>query len=269
MTLKTSPSRYQNVQVHILGCGSAYGVPVWTGEKDSQIVSLQEKDRRLRPSVWLTYGDQSILIDASPDLRYQALRAGITHLDAVLITHRHADHTAGLNELNILSKVAQKPIPLYADRGTLEDLQRRFKYAFKAEELSALHHPVFLEPREIKSSFTIGRLSIHPIEQDHGFMNSLGFRIGKFAYSTDVVRLSDQAFEELKGVEVWVVDCLKYDPSLTHSHLAQTLEWIERLGPKRAILTHLGPDFRYETLMKELPQGVEVAYDGMLINVPV
>ena len=250
------------MKVTILGCGTSGGVPrignVW-GNCDPD----NPKNRRRRASVLVEDGSTRILIDTSPDLREQLLDADVDSLSAVLYTHDHADHTHGIDDLRPIAQMMGRHVPIYGDQRTMEILQHRFGYIFKSRE----GYPSICEPHVIETDpFEIKGLEIIPFEQDHGFITSLGFRIGNFAYSTDLKRLDEKAFEVLSGVDTWVVDALRYNEHPTHSHLSQTLEWIERVQPRRAILTHMTWDMDYDTLCKNLPDNVEPAFDGMYIE---
>ena len=254
------------MKVTILGSGAAQGVPIWGwgwGACDPQ----NPKNKRTRASIFISAQDADILIDTSPDLRAQALRNDIEHVDAVFYTHGHADHCHGINEIQFLAGKQGAVIPIYASAETIKDLERMFSYAFHQQPDSSPFHKPFLKSNLIAGPFQVKNLEITPFEQDHGFSKTLGFRIGNFAYSTDLIRLDDAAFNILEGVQTWVVDCLRYEPSLTHAHLDLTLDWIRRVKPSRAILTHLSYHMDYETLQAQLPEGILVAYDGMVLEV--
>lgn len=258
--------RGPNMKVIILGSGAAQGVPIWGwgwGACDPQ----NPKNYRTRASVFLETEDTKILIDTSPDLRSQALQNDINHVDAVLYTHAHADHCHGINEIQFLAGKQGNPIPIYASKDTIQELEKMFSYAFYKQPDSSPFHKPFLKSNLINGPFQVKDLQIVPFEQDHGFGTTFGFRVKNFAYSTDLIRLDDVAFNILEGVETWVVDCLRYEPSLSHAHLDLTLEWIYRVKPSRAILTHLSYHMDYETLQSQLPEGVLVAYDGMVLEV--
>lgn len=229
----------------------------------------EPRNRRRRASVFVEVDGLNILIDASPDCREQLLDAGISHVDAVLFTHAHADHCHGIDDLRWLCAAMERPMPVYGTPGTLAELAERFAYAFEPLAPAAEGHfykPV-LEPHTVSGPFMLAdRLEIVPFEQDHGFSKTLGFRIGDFAYSTDVVELDEAAFNTLAGVRVWIVDALQPKPHQTHSHLGKTLGWIELVKPDRAILTHMNFRMDYRTLKNALPHGVEPGYDGMILE---
>ena len=258
------------MDVIILGCGAAQGVPVWglSWEKGWGACNPQNpKNKRTRASIVVKDKTTSLLIDTSPDLKEQALRQGIRHVDAVLYTHAHADHAHGINELEFFARSLDQIFPAFASEETHRDLSERFRYAFFKRPGSPAHHMPFLSPHVIKGPFSVGDFHIVPFEQNHGNSTTLGFRIGGFAYSTDVVGLDEKAFETLDGVDTWLVDCLRYEPNFSHAHLDRVLEWINRVHPRRSILTHLNFELDYDVLSQRLPPSVEVAYDGMVFEV--
>jgi phosphoribosyl 1,2-cyclic phosphate phosphodiesterase len=184
----------------------------------------------------------------------------------VVYTHAHSDHAHGINDLGIISRIEQRLIPTFMDRETFAALNQSFGHVFHSD---IPHYAPFLEKHIITpgTEFSTGGVTFLPFEQDHGYGISMGFRIGDFAYSTDVKNMPKEAFHVLKGVKTWLVDCLSEKEHPTHSHLSQTLEWIHHLKPKRAILTHLGPLLDYDKLSEKLPKGVEPAYDGMSFEI--
>ncbi len=250
------------MRITVLGCGTSGGVPV-IGNYWGACDPNNPKNRRSRVSVAVEEGATRLIIDTSPDLRQQCLDNNIDKVDGVLFTHDHADHTHGIDDLRIMAMRSRQRVPIYADKGTLETLNRRFDYIFASKE----GYPAICEGNLIDGAFELGGMQIQPFQQHHGFMDTLGFRIGDFAYSTDVVELDDAAFEALAGIKVWIVTALRYEPHPTHAHLAKTLEWIDRVKPERAYLTHMTWEMDYDTLMKELPDGVEPAYDGLVIDI--
>lgn len=253
----------------ILGCGHSAGVPV-IGCNCQVCSSTNPKNKRLRVSVLLQINGLNLIIDTSPDFRQQMLLQHINKLDAVLFTHDHADHTHGIDDVRSYNYMADGAIAAYGNRATMEILRQRFGYIFQPKPQSGIWFRPAIEPKILPDEpvhrFTIGDTAITAFQQQHGKVISLGYRVGNFAYSTDVDTLPERAFEALAGVETWVVDCLRYTPSFSHSHLERTLEWIARVKPKRAVLTHMAHEFDYDTLKAELPVGVEPAYDGMVIK---
>ena len=232
----------------------------------------EPRNRRRRASILVETGEVSLLFDTSPDCRAQLLDAGVARLDAVIYTHAHADHSHGIDDLRWINFVMHAPLPVYGDADTLKILNERFGYAFtplrppEPGEPVRYYKPV-LVPYEITGEFEVAGVAIKPFEQDHGYSTTKGFRIGDFAYSTDVVALDEAAFAALQGVHTWIVDVFRRDPHPTHAHLDLTLSWIERVKPQRAVLCHMGTDLDYRTLCDELPVGVEPGYDGMEIEV--
>lgn len=249
------------MKLTILGCGTSGGVPKMP-EYWGACNPDNPKNRRRRASVMVEEADTRIIVDTTPDMREQMLSAGVRSLDAVFYTHDHADHTHGIDDLRGFFHVARAKVPIYGDEQTIDTLKRRFSYIFRSEN----GYPAICAGHVLKGSKTVGNITMLPFEQGHGNGISLGYRFGDMAYSTDLDRLPETAFAALRGVRVWVVDALRYDPHPTHSHLAQTLEWIERVQPERAILTHMTWDMDYDQLRRQLPDGVEPAYDGMEIS---
>jgi phosphoribosyl 1,2-cyclic phosphate phosphodiesterase len=256
------------MRVTMLGCGPSWGVPR-IGNEWGACDPSNPKNRRTRCAVLVEDGGSCVLIDTPPDLRQQLLVAQPAKIDAVLFTHAHADHSHGIDDLRSVNKLTGKTLPIYADPHTMDELKARFRYIFApvdAEARTAFYKPA-LEPHEIDGPFTAGGMAIVPFVQDHGFSQTLGFRFGRFAYSTDVIALDETAFAALAGIEVWIVDCIRHKTHVTHSHLERTLEWIARVKPRRAILTHMDESLDYETLRRTLPAGTEPGYDGLGIEV--
>jgi len=243
------------------------GVPL-VGCQCPVCTSSNPKNKRLRASVLVESQGSTILIDSSPDLRQQALTHGITHLDAVLYTHAHADHTHGIDDMRSFNYLNNAAMPIYSNQPTLAILEDKFSYAFGTHQPgTSWYRPCFV-PHEVKplEAFTVAGIPILPFDQQHGNITSLGFRFGDIAYCTDVKLFPEASWQALAGVKCWVIDCLGYQPVPTHAHLELTLEWIARLKPERAILTHMSHVFDYDGLCRELPANVEPAYDGMVIE---
>lgn len=254
------------MKVTILGSGAAGGVPSisrgW-GACDP----AQPRNRRRRPSILVEEGDTRILVDTSPDCRDQLLDADVRRLSAVLYTHDHADHLHGIDDLREVNRAMQAPLPIFAAPEVMESIRVRFPYVLgSVEEGQSIYKPM-LEPHEIDGPFTVGDTTVVPYDQDHGYLRTLGFRFGDFAYSTDVVELPEESFAALSGIHTWVVGCLTFAPHPTHAHLDKVLDWIARVRPQRAYLTHMTPSMDYDSLCARLPAGVEPAYDGLVLNV--
>src|ERR1051326_768300 len=253
--------------VTLLGCGPSWGVPA-LGPDWGQCDPTDPRNARRRCSLLVESRGGVILIDTSPDLRQQLLDAGAGHLDAVLLTHAHADHLHGIDDVRMVNRSLKNSIPLYATAETLSEVERRFGYALKPVTPGKPVYRPALVPHPITGPFNAAGMMIEPFVQEHGFSTTTGFRIGPLGYSTDVVELDDNAFETLAGVELGIVDCLRRTPHPTHSHLAKTLSWIERVRPRRAVLTHMDQSLDYRELSAELPEGVEPGYDGLAIELP-
>jgi phosphoribosyl 1,2-cyclic phosphate phosphodiesterase len=255
------------MRVTMLGCGASTGVPA-LGPNWGRCDPTDPRNRRRRASLLVEVGSAAILIDTSPDLREQLIDAQVRRLDAVVMTHAHADHLHGIDDLRELNRLMGEAIPLWADATTLAEIRRRFGYALEPASGSGRYDKPTLAPHEISGRFAIGGVDIVPFVQDHGFSTTLGLRIGPMAYSTDVTALDDDAFAAIAGVELWIVDCMRRAPHPTHSHLEQTLAWIDRACPRRAVLTHMDHTLDYRELSAELPVGVEPGFDGLAVELP-
>lgn len=257
----------------ILGCGSSGGVPR-IGPHWGKCDPANPKNRRRRCSVLAERigkgGRTSVLIDTPPDLREQLLDIRASALDAVFFTHDHADHTHGIDDLRMVAYGMKRRVPCYMDGATKVALEQRFSYCFQTAEGSS--YPPILTSALLTPGETVrvegggGPIDVTPILQRHGDIDSMGFRIGGFAYSPDISDFKEGSQALLGGLDVWVVDALRYTPHPSHFSVKEALTWIERLAPKRSFLTHMTSDLDYETLRRELPAGVEPAYDGMVIE---
>lgn len=250
------------MKVTILGCGASPGVPRIDGSW-GDCDPAEPKNRRSRGSILVETDTTRLLVDTSPDLRQQFISNGITEIDAILWSHDHADQTHGIDDIRFLAYAARRQIPAYGDRFTLDRLERKFGYCFHK---SSDGYPPIIETSLIDGPFRVGDIDVQPIQQQHGRIHSLGFRFGDFAYSNDVSSLDDEAFAALAGIRLWVVDALRYLPHPSHSHLDQTLAWIARVRPERAVLTNMNIELDYNRLRAELPAGVEPGYDGMVLE---
>jgi phosphoribosyl 1,2-cyclic phosphate phosphodiesterase len=261
------------MRVILLGTGGSAGVPQIGGpggRGDWGVCDPDEpRNRRSRASIVVeSAAGRRLLVDTSPDLRTQLLSCGVPGADAILYTHAHADHITGLDDVRILNRIAGRPLEAFGTKGTLEELTRRFGYAFRPWEGPGFFRPALLErPVEASDRLDIAGMGVTLFDQDHGYARTLGLRVGGFGYSTDVVGLDDAAFAALEGVDTWVVDCFqRKGPHYTHAHLELVLAWAERVGARRTILTHMGPDMDWAWLKDHLPEGVEPAYDGMILD---
>jgi phosphoribosyl 1,2-cyclic phosphate phosphodiesterase len=265
----------------ILGCGSSGGVPRIGGADGSGNWGACDphnpKNRRTRCSALVRRkgpeGVTTVLIDTSPDMREQLLAARVTHLDGVLITHDHADQLHGIDDLRSFFLIQKKRVDLYSDQDGLKGIRAKFDYCFETPPGSdyppiANAHMISETLRPFEIPGPGGPVPVQPFHQNHGRIRSLGFRLGPIAYSSDVDGLDEAAFAALEGVDTWVVDALRYTPHPSHAHVAKTLEWIAHVKPRHAVLTNLHVDLDYKMLKRELPKGVEPAYDGMILRVP-
>ncbi len=258
------------MRVTILGCGGSGGVPM-VGPVWGACNPDNPKNRRRRVSIALRQGETTILVDTSPDLRVQCLDAGISQVSAILYTHDHADHTQGIDDARFLKKPAgQATIPAYGTRETLAVLTGRFEYIFRQNTEGSGHlYKPFLRAEEVTEPFAVDGIPVIAFEQDHGFgSTSTGYRIGNVAYCTDVAELSGDALAKLVGLDLFIVDCLRFDPHPTHAHFGKAMEWVERLKPRHTVLTHMNHTVDYDVIRAKCPPGVEPAYDGLEIEVP-
>lgn len=258
------------MRVTVLGCGSSSGTPSVEGGW-GVCDPKNPKNRRLRPSILVEGGGKSVLVDTSPDLREQLLAAEVQHLDAVLYTHAHSDHLHGIDDLRGVNRRMNAAIPVFADAVTLESIGQRFPYVLEPLAEGATHYyKSTLEPQIAVAhgeTFLAGGFSVTAIEQDHGYINTTGFRINDFGYSTDLITMHEDGFDVMAGVKVWMLGTFGDKPHPTHLDVNRALEWIERVKPERAYLTHLGYGLDYAKLQAQLPDNVFVAYDGLVIDV--
>ncbi len=259
------------MKITMLGCGGSGGVPLADGTPGGHWGDCDPRNRRRRVSVLVeggSAGQGTLIIDCSPDLREQLLDHPVPRLDAVLLTHAHADHVHGIDDLRAYTYRQREAIPAFMDTITHRAMVERFGYVFTSSHTESKLYPALLEDNVIVAGkrFEAAGYEILPIWQAHGRSHSLGFRIGAFAYSTDVSDLDEAAFEALEGLDLWIVDCLRFDPHPTHSHFDKTLSWIERVKPKRAVLTHLNHSTDYAVLAGRCPPGVEPGFDGLTVT---
>ncbi len=272
------------MRVTVLGCGGAGGVPLVGGDWGA-CNPREPKNRRRRVSILIEDGPDlgspggnptRLMVDTSPDLREQVLEAGVQRVDGIVFTHNHADHIHGIDDLRQFNRRQQAIIPAFTNAQTAESLRQRFGYVFGPpgeHNGKPNYYKPCLSLTEIAAGdrFDVtgpgGPIEVQTFDQDHGFMRTLGLRFGDVAYSTDVVNMPEAGFEALAGVGLWIVDCFAREPHPTHVHLAKVLQWIERVQPDCAVLTHMGTAMDYGTLLRELPQGVVPGYDGMTIDV--
>ena len=255
----------------ILGCGSSGGVPPIGGHWGN-CDPANPKNRRRRCSMLVERsgpdGTTRVLIDTSPDTREQLLDAGVGTLDGVVFTHSHADHCHGIDDLRMVVINTRQRVNVWADDVTRADLIQRFGYVFETPKGS--DYPPILQMNPINGPVTItgdgGPITLTPFMANHGGIDALGFRIGGLAYLPDANHLPTASWNALQNLDIWVVDALRRSPHPSHSHLENTLEWIARAAPKRAVLTNMHTDLDYETVRAETPDHVEPAYDMMVLT---
>jgi len=253
--------------VTVLGSATSMGVPT-IGCGCAVCHSDDPRDRRTRPSVMVEWAGHRIVIDSGPDFRAQAVREGITRLDAVLFTHGHADHILGLDDLRPLTYpriTGGARLPLYARPETAKILQSVFKYVFDDDYKYGGIAKV--ELREFNGPFDLFDVCIKPIPVIHGDSEIVGYRIGQFAYLTDFSAIPDSSVEMLQGVAVIFLDALRHEPHPTHSTVANSLKLAERIGAAQTYFTHISHDLPHEATNRTLPNGVQLAYDGLRVAV--
>jgi phosphoribosyl 1,2-cyclic phosphate phosphodiesterase len=263
-----------SIAITILGCGSSGGVPR-VGLGWGACDPANPKNRRRRCSILVERtgpaGTTSLLVDTSPDLREQLLQTDVRRLDAVLVTHDHADHTHGIDDLRPLAILQRRRVPVYADARTSRVLNDRFGYCF-ATPPGSDYPPILDEHRiEVPNPVVVdgpgGQIAAEPFEMEHGRQSrALGFRFGDIAYASDVSALPAESVERLRGLDLLIVDALRYTPHPTHFSVAEALALIAEVRPRRAVLTNLHTDLDYDKLAAELPDGIEPAYDMMRLT---
>ncbi len=254
------------MKVTFLGTGTSQGVPV-IGCDCEVCTSDNSKDSRLRCSIMISTDISNIVVDCGPDFRQQMMRTGISHLDAVLLTHEHNDHIIGMDDVRPFNFRSRKNMSVYATTSVQSDLKTRFAYIFDKDPYPGAPR---LELNTIDKSnpFQINDIKVQPIEVMHGFMPVLGFRFGNFTYITDAKTITDKEFSKLEGTEVMVLNALHHRPHHAHLNLEEALEWIERIAPKKAYLLHISHLMgKHDEINSQLPQNVELAYDGLILDV--
>jgi phosphoribosyl 1,2-cyclic phosphate phosphodiesterase len=263
------------LRVTLLGTGTSHGVPA-IGCDCAVCHSTDPRDRRTRTSILIQISDsgpksafasavRNILVDTSTDLRAQALAHDVRRVDAILFTHSHADHVLGLDDVRRYNALQRGAIPCYGDEPTLANLERMFAYIFKPPAVLAGGLPQ-ISPFRIAGVFTLGGVPIVPVPLMHGPRPILGFRVGAFAYLTDCNRIPDESWPLLDGVRTLVLDALRDRPHPTHFSLDQALDVVARLAPERSYFTHIAHDLPHAATCARLPPGVELAYDGLVLE---
>jgi len=229
--------------------------------------STDTRDRRLRPSIFVQLDDgTSVLVDAGPDLREQALVNHIRRVDAIVFTHGHADHILGIDDVRRFNFMQKRPMPCYGDARTIADIRQTFAYAFDPATQKGGRLPQ-LVTFTVHGSFCLGRQEVVPVPLYHGARPILGLRFGAFAYLTDCNRIPDDSWELLSGLEVLVIDALRTQPHPTHFTLDEAIDASRRIGARRTYFTHMCHDLPHGTTSARLPEGMELAYDGLVLEV--
>ncbi|MBS7231112.1 MBL fold metallo-hydrolase [Flavobacterium psychroterrae] len=254
------------MKVHFLGTGTSQGIPI-IGVDHPVCKSTDPKDKRLRVSIWITWNEHSYVIDCGPDFRQQMLSCGCNHLDAILFTHEHADHTAGLDDIRPFN-FRQGEIPVYAHQRVIDNLKRRFDYVF--ETVNKYPGAPSVKTIEVVNNepFKVGDKTAIPVNVMHGDLQVFGYRIDDFAYLTDVKTIHETEVEKLKNLKVLVVNALRVEPHDTHFNLQEALDFINLVKPEVAYLTHISHVLGFhEEVQKQLPENVFLAYDNLQITI--
>ena len=253
-----------SLRITVLGSGTSVGVPT-IGCDCAVCRSGDPRDKRLRPSILVSYGGRNVLIDTTPDLRAQALRAGFRSVDAVLYTHAHADHILGLDDLRPFNYGRREPIPIYARADALETIQRVFRYVFEAANHEGGGIPRIAAHPISDGGLELFGLRFEPVPVWHGKREILGFRFGRAAYLTYHSDIPAASLERLRDLDVLFLDALRHAPHPTHSTIERSLGWVEQLRPARAFFTHICHELAHEETNRKLPPYVRLAHDGLEI----
>ncbi|MCP4589451.1 MAG: MBL fold metallo-hydrolase [bacterium] len=259
-----SATQSNEFRVIVLGSGTSHGVPMIAC--DCPVCTSEDpRDRRTRTSIVVDYGDHTLLVDTAPELRLQCIAQGVRRVDAVLFTHHHADHVTGLDDLRRFNWLLQAPVPCYGRADTLEVIRRMFLYAFEEDAEYPSHKPdLLLVPIEDAALDLYGR-RITPIPLMHGPLPVLGYRFGNVAYCTDCNVIPPASAELLADLDVLILDALRRRPHPTHFNLEQAIEVAGRIGARRTVFTHIAHELGHAATNAELPENMELAYDGQVI----
>ncbi|GJQ60732.1 MAG: MBL fold metallo-hydrolase [Candidatus Scalindua sp. AMX11] len=252
------------MRITFLGTGTSYGVPM-IGCECSVCISDNPKNARTRSSILISRREQNILIDAATELRIQCLKNEVKRVDAVLLTHAHADHILGLDDLRHFNIRQKAVIPVYGSQGTVNQIEKMFSYVFE-ETISNGSKPRFTL-KSIDGSFAISNFEIIPIEVMHGLEVVTGYRIGNVAYVTDVSHIPTGSLDKLRGLDLLILDALRIRPHEKHFNIEQALDIVAQLKPKQALFTHIAHEVEYDKINGTLPDGIKLAYDGLTVEV--
>jgi phosphoribosyl 1,2-cyclic phosphate phosphodiesterase len=255
-----------SARVLVLGTGTSHGVPM-IGCDCATCTSADPRDKRSRASILIeTPEGSSVLVDTTPDLRSQALAHNVRRVDAIAYTHSHADHVMGLDDVRRFNVLQKSAIPCYGDERTVADLRRIYSYIFDPHTPRGGGIPQVMLA-QVAGEFCVGSATFVPVPVHHGTRTILGYRVGSFAYLTDCSAIPDASWPLLRGVRTLVLDALRERPHPTHFSVAQALEAVERIAPERAYLTHMCHDLPHAATCARLPAGVELAYDGLALEI--
>jgi phosphoribosyl 1,2-cyclic phosphate phosphodiesterase len=256
---------YPDLHIKFLGTGTSSGIPM-IGCQCEVCVSKDPKDNRLRSSIMVSSPTTSLVVDTTPDFRYQMLRTNTRHVDAIVFTHPHKDHIAGLDDIRAFNFFSRKPMELFANSLTEEALRRDFYYAFAERKYPGV--PEINLNLITTDPFNVGDIPVQPIEVWHMKMPVLGFRFGKFTYITEANKLDNDAKEKVRGSEVMVLNALRKEPHISHFSLSEAISLVKELGVPKAYFTHISHQLGlHEEISRELPEGIELAYDGLSLNI--
>lgn len=255
------------LRITFLGTGTSQGIPI-IGSRHPVCLSTNPKDKRLRVSVMLEWDDFTYVIDCGPDFRQQMLREQVQHLDGILFTHEHADHTAGIDDIRPFNFMQQQKIPFYADFRVLHALRQRFAYIFETEN----RYPGAPAVEEVlidkNMTFTLGGKKVIPIEVHHDTLPVLGYRIDDFTYLTDMKTISEEEIKKVIGTKTLVVNALREEPHYSHLNLEEALAFVNRIKPEKTYFTHISHNMGFhDDVEKRLPKNVHLAYDMLSITV--
>lgn len=251
------------MKITFLGTGTSTGVPS-VGCSCEVCHSADPRDKRLRASILLEYNDRCVVIDTGTDFRQQALRVGLNRLDAVLFTHDHADHVFGLDDIRPFNFRTGKAIPCYADARTWDGLRRVYTYIFNPMGYAGAPR---VEPHTVDGPFELFDQRFEPLYVRHGQMPVLAYRFGRAAYATDCSEIPEETCARLEGLDLLILDGLRHADHPTHMSIGKAISYIERIGPSRALLTHMNHEVGHEAVNRALPAGIELAYDGLAVEV--